>query len=80
MFDMSGSGKSDGEFITYGIKESEDIGMYNFIKIPLFAFFIIKNTSVSLSSGGEAWEQSPLSPMHSKKEPNLSIKQDNAVI
>lgn len=56
MFDMSGSGKSDGEFITYGIKESEDIGMYYFIKIPLFAFFIIKNTSVSLSYGVEAWE------------------------
>jgi hypothetical protein len=25
MFDMSGSGKSQGEFLTYGMKESEDI-------------------------------------------------------
>jgi len=26
MFDMSGSGKSEGSYVTYGLKEQEDIG------------------------------------------------------
>jgi len=29
LFDLSGSGKSEGEFITYGLKEKDDICKYD---------------------------------------------------
>lgn len=33
MFDMSGSGKSEGNFVTYGLKEQEDIGnCFNYLR------------------------------------------------
>jgi hypothetical protein len=34
IFDFSGSGKSEGSRITYGIKEAEDIGRTSFNQNP----------------------------------------------
>lgn len=41
MFDMSGSGKSEGDFTTYGLKESEDIGI-NFAYIEPIVNYLHK--------------------------------------
>jgi len=43
MFDMSGSGKSQGDHITYGLKESEDIGSHLIMQNLSFPIFISRN-------------------------------------
>lgn len=42
---MSGSGKSEGELITYGIKESYDIGTVTYILEPVISF-LDKNKNI----------------------------------
>lgn len=66
MFDLSGSGKSQGEYITYGLKEQEDIGIQYTIQHLSFSTYTGKNTFRNSYFGEEAWEQSPLSYMRYK--------------
>ena len=57
MFDLSGSGKSEGEFITYGLKEQEDIGKVKTIQTLSCSTCTRRKKYRLLFFGEGAWEQ-----------------------
>lgn len=65
MFDLSGGGKSQGDYVTYGIKEQEDISKILFMQHRLSTILPRKNISKSLFCGVEVWEQWQLCFMRS---------------